>query len=706
MFVPLPQLDDRRWSDLVEESRALIPLYAPEWTDHNVSDPGITFAELFAWITEMEIFQLDQVPARHRRKFLALLGIVPAPPRPARTVLRFDPPPDAPPFTLPATFECEGPDPFGRQVRVRTHHALTVVATTLALVQSADRHGTTSLTGRLANREPFAPLGTDPAPGAALVLGLSAAPPPGVTLSIAVTASDPTGRVRGPHHSARTVWEVRTGPGRWRRLDPRAREVVDGTRSLTQSGRVRITLPPGLRVAGGDSGELCRLRCLLVAGAYDQAPLLDDLAVNGVAAAQSVPAGSFTWAIVPGATILGSARRGRTARVGLRLDDQRRIVHLDFGDVTAPRLFLLDYRAPADAEPGVLTIEAALAGRGDDTPGQVVTLAPAPAEASSVRLLTLWGGEWRRWTLRADLDASGPADEHAMLDPTAGTVAFGDGAHGLAPPKGAAIFTRWRATAAELGNLPAGAIGGVSDSPHNAALLSSSTAASEGAAAVTVTNPVPLAGGQAAESLEAAEGRAFEQSVSATRAVTLADYEWLARRTPGTRLARVIARANTHPGLPCVVATGVVTVVVVPYLPRGRPVPSRGLLWAVAAHLCPLRLVGTRIEVAGPTYTEVTVRASVRRGRLADAAEVRTRVADALDAFFDPLSGGPDRTGWPLGRDVYRLEVMQLMDEVPGVEHVVDLELVSGGIAQCGNLCIGPIGLIDAGAHEIEVVDA
>ena len=87
MFLPLPRLDDRRWDDLVEEARALIPLHAPEWTDHNVSDPGITVAELSAWIAEQEMFQLDQVPARHRRKFLALLGIVARSPVPARTVL-------------------------------------------------------------------------------------------------------------------------------------------------------------------------------------------------------------------------------------------------------------------------------------------------------------------------------------------------------------------------------------------------------------------------------------------------------------------------------------------------------------------------------------------------------------------------------------------------------------------------------------------
>ena len=53
MPMPMPNLDDRRWDDLVDEGRALIPVYSRDWTDHNVSDPGITFLELFAWITEL-----------------------------------------------------------------------------------------------------------------------------------------------------------------------------------------------------------------------------------------------------------------------------------------------------------------------------------------------------------------------------------------------------------------------------------------------------------------------------------------------------------------------------------------------------------------------------------------------------------------------------------------------------------------------------
>jgi hypothetical protein len=56
MPLPVPNLDDRTFDRLVDEARRRIPVYAPEWTDHNVHDPGITFLELFAWLTEMQLY--------------------------------------------------------------------------------------------------------------------------------------------------------------------------------------------------------------------------------------------------------------------------------------------------------------------------------------------------------------------------------------------------------------------------------------------------------------------------------------------------------------------------------------------------------------------------------------------------------------------------------------------------------------------------
>ena len=42
MPLPSPILDDRSYQQLRDELVRRIPVYTPEWTDHNASDPGIT----------------------------------------------------------------------------------------------------------------------------------------------------------------------------------------------------------------------------------------------------------------------------------------------------------------------------------------------------------------------------------------------------------------------------------------------------------------------------------------------------------------------------------------------------------------------------------------------------------------------------------------------------------------------------------------
>ncbi len=74
MPLQLPNLDDRRYADLVAEARRLIPTHDPDWTNHNPSDPGITLVELFAYLTEMLLYRLDRVTAENQIKFLQLLN--------------------------------------------------------------------------------------------------------------------------------------------------------------------------------------------------------------------------------------------------------------------------------------------------------------------------------------------------------------------------------------------------------------------------------------------------------------------------------------------------------------------------------------------------------------------------------------------------------------------------------------------------------
>jgi hypothetical protein len=74
MPIPLPVLDDRTYADLVAEARALLPHLAPGWTDHNPGDPGIVLVELLAFLTELLLFQVDEIPGESTVGFLKLLN--------------------------------------------------------------------------------------------------------------------------------------------------------------------------------------------------------------------------------------------------------------------------------------------------------------------------------------------------------------------------------------------------------------------------------------------------------------------------------------------------------------------------------------------------------------------------------------------------------------------------------------------------------
>src|SRR6516162_1177715 len=89
MPLEAPNLDNRQFADIVAEAKTLIPRYAPEWTNFNESDPGITLVELFAWMTEILLYRLNQVPELNYIKFLQLLGIELEPAQPAKAEVTF-----------------------------------------------------------------------------------------------------------------------------------------------------------------------------------------------------------------------------------------------------------------------------------------------------------------------------------------------------------------------------------------------------------------------------------------------------------------------------------------------------------------------------------------------------------------------------------------------------------------------------------------
>ena len=101
MPIPLPNLDDRQFADLVAEMRARIARYAPEWTNHNIADPGIMLLELFAWQTEAFIYRINRVPDESRIRFLQMLGGMFEPAQPATVKFKLRTRELTSPWTMP-----------------------------------------------------------------------------------------------------------------------------------------------------------------------------------------------------------------------------------------------------------------------------------------------------------------------------------------------------------------------------------------------------------------------------------------------------------------------------------------------------------------------------------------------------------------------------------------------------------------------------
>jgi predicted phage baseplate assembly protein len=149
----------------------------------------------------------------------------------------------------------------------------------------------------------------------------------------------------------------------------------------------------------------------------------------------------------------------------------------------------------------------------------------------------------------------------------------------------------------------------------------------------------------------------------------------------------------------------VVTVILVPNMPVPMPRPSDGLLAAVRRRLNRRRAIGTRVEVVAPGYLQVAVNATVQSVKGQNQMRLQQTIIAALNAFLDPLSGGPDGTGWPFGRDVYETEILQILAQTPGVDHVNSMALAPTGCEpQCGNICLKPTWLVTPGQHRIEVL--
>jgi predicted phage baseplate assembly protein len=643
-----PNLDDLRFQkDLVDEARRRIIRYCPEWTDYNVSDPGITLIELFAYMTEMMVYRLNRVPEKNYLKFLEMMGMTPQPASSARAELTFY---LSVPFPLSQDDDLKALIPQGLEITTRSSEEepeitfsvdekLALVAPRLVqLRREADF-----------NKNYFTRLGVEPfytfnpvrpQEGDTFYIGFDEEQSiAGYILRLTFDCEE-SQAVGVRRDDPPWVWEYSLGDNRWEEIALSTRKCEkDTTGGLNNPhGALVFHLPLNIHPDLVHGRSAFWLRCRLQSrrpeqGMYTESPRIRSITAHTL--------GGKTWAT------------------------HAKIVREE------------------------------VLGQSSGEPGQTFRLhnSPvlAPRQGEEIQLEERRGSEivFIPWSRTTDFSGSDLFDRHYTLDESSGEVRFGpavrqpDGSirqYGRIPEAGRRIrMSQYRFGGGVNGNVPAERI----------QVMRSAVPYID-----RVSNFGRADGGRDLENLEEVKMRSRREMRAQQRAVTAEDYENLARAA-SREVARVkcTGAGRSGPGQTGS-RPGVIDLLVVPAAfdtvrlgdLSGLCLPT-ALQTRIQAYLDEYRLLTTILNIREPSYLGVRARVEIAVTEYSQPDVVRARVNERLQKHLSPLDirqgdapddwMGLDWEGWTFGRSLVVSELYSLIQQVPGVKHVLDVQLAT-----------------------------
>lgn len=613
MTLPAPNLDDRRFQQFVDDAKRYVQQRCPEWTDHNVSDPGVTLIETVAYMVDQFVYRLNRVPDKNYLAFLNLLGVTRFPPGAAKA---------------PVTFWLSAPQDHTVVVREGAEIAaqrngdedaivfstlddLRIVSTELkALLVRPDGQPTTDRTTQIEEHENINCFSEQPRPGDSLLFGLTAAAP---SCAVALRMDSRVDGVGVDPRQPPLAWEAWTADG-WRECEVER----DTTGGLNRPGEVVLHLPGRHSASMLARVEAGWLRCRVL---------------------EPRPGQPF-YSVSPTVRTISACTVGGTA--------------------------LASHATTVTDEP---------LGASTGVPGQHLRLAHAPvvADPEMVRLESSDGDDWQSWQMVDSFAMSRPGDRHFRLDPATGEISFGpavrlaDGSvrqYGAVPLKGAMFRARrYQTGGGRAGNAARGTLTMLRTSIPYVTRVENREAALGGVDGETVAEakvraPIALRAQDRAVTPRDYEELAREAAPETARIKCLA-VDSAAHGAGAVRVLVVPQATVDHGGR----------------LRFEQLVPGDELLARITGFLDERRPIGVRLAVGPPYYQGITAVVNVHAFRGADTESVQAEALQALYDYLDPITGGPTDTGWPFGRQVHSGELFAVLQRVPGVAVVDDVKL-------------------------------
>lgn len=272
------QLDDSDYNLIYNRALEKLEKNAPWWTHKEAADPGVTLLEIFGLVADMQSRYMDMVQESHYRKYLKLLGESPDSGQPAGAWVSMENVEED--TKLPEGTKLLADHMVFETVKEETLRANSICAVYQGMMESKIYERLICGTDRI-RKNSFSLEAGNTAGAVLFTLLLERALPEQGCIALHITLDER--RNRNPvgdkaFRIAETVWEYETDYG-WRQ----AEEIEDTTWGLLYTGCVELRIGEGMTEKNGNA----RLRCILRGRNYDIPPVLYKIQLNVVRVAQT-----------------------------------------------------------------------------------------------------------------------------------------------------------------------------------------------------------------------------------------------------------------------------------------------------------------------------------------------------------------------------------------------------------------------------------
>lgn len=679
-MLPDIHLDQMPFEEIVDRAKNRIVSFYPEWTDFNYHDPGITLIELFAWMKEIQQYEMDHIGEGHRKKYLQLLGTEVKRAEGAECFVTAD---ITAPCLIPqgSRLEAEG-------VIFETQERQMLPGVSITYCFGRQNGIVSFLDGdRLSLGQPFLfyPFGNKAGKGTCLYIGLSDSLPVGenIALTIHVNSRD---KVRRNPANENTIPLGKLEISYWNGNCYEPVELIrEETCGFLFDGQILFRTNSRIEERQVEDRKGYFLRVLLSESQYEAAPAVSFLDLNTMRVRQKDTVAKWMAASqVSEEGILWSddqlCKTGEV-RVFARYGDFYKELSIETREwdegvgktkislkcnkknlQNAGALYILAYRKEEWYK------RHAVLGTGHGFPNESFGLDESLFSVRDMEILVEEAeqpGIYKKWEKREDFASSAPSDQHYCIDSSTDRIFFGNGIHGMAP-EGEILLASYARTLGAGGNIKAARIQHFQEKEFKE---------------LKVNNLWDAYGGQNEETMEEAFIRVRKELMEPGNLVTAEDYERMVKTTPGLLVESCKAIFETNKE---------VAIAVKPYSHEKCPRLTPAFVENILQHLSKKRLLGVRIKVILPVYIGLSVfveTAVYPQYQEADSM-IRQAVEQYLSSYTEQFGGSVSYSG-----------LYGCIDRLPCVAKVRSLMLETKGNGvkrnSYGDLLLPETGIVD-----------